>query len=92
MEYAQILTTILGILGVIIGNASFVIPLFLWARSEARSDFRHLLEVTDAIRSESRDLIDEIQKEMRDFHSRLISLETRKDLEDYENKKRNANH
>lgn len=87
MEYAQMLTTILGMLGVIIGNAAFVVPLFLWARSEARSDFRHLLEVTDAIRGESRDLIDEIQKEMRDFHSRLISLETRKYLENNDNNK-----
>ena len=79
-DYGQILTTILGILGVIIGNAAFVVPLFLWARSEARADFRHLLEVTDTIRAESRDLIDAIQKEMRDFHARLISLETRNRL------------
>ena len=80
MEYDQILTTVLGILGVIVGNAAFVVPLFLWSRSESRSDFRHLLEVTDAVRGESRDLIDAIQREMRDFQSRIVSIETRINL------------
>jgi len=90
MEYEQILTTVLGILGVIIGNAAFVVPLFLWSRSESRSDFRHLLEVTDVIRAESRDLIDLIQREMKDFQSRLVSLETRINFKHNKNHKSNT--
>lgn len=42
------------------------IALFLWARTESRADYR-----------ESRNLIDAIHKEMKDFHGRLCSLEAR---------------
>lgn len=57
MEWEQVLA-------LIIGNAAMVIPLFLWNRSESRSDMRHILCVIDAI-----------QKEMKDFHGRLCAIE-----------------
>ena len=40
--------------------------LFLWNRSESRSDTRMMLGMIDAI-----------QKEMKDFHGRLCSIEER---------------
>lgn len=40
------------------------IVLFLWARAESRSDTRLMLGI-----------IDGIQKEMKDFHGRLCSIE-----------------
>lgn len=43
-----------------------VLVLFLWNRSESRSDTRRVM-----------DLITVIEKEMKDFHGRLCSLEAR---------------
>ncbi len=48
------------VLGIVLGNAAFVVPMFLWNRGEARSDYRHL-----------ETLIRAIQEEMKDFHGRL---------------------
>jgi hypothetical protein len=41
-----------------------VFSLFIWNRSESRSDIRHILSILDGI-----------QKEMKDFHGRLCSIE-----------------
>lgn len=41
--------------------------LFLWARAESRSDFRTMLQIVDGI-----------QKEMKDFHGRLCAIEERR--------------
>ena len=43
------------------------VGLFIWNRSEARSDTRMMLAMIDAI-----------QKEIKDFHGRLCALEERK--------------
>jgi ATP-dependent Clp protease ATP-binding subunit ClpA len=43
------------------------IALFLWARTESRSDYR-----------ETRALIDAIHAEIKDFHGRLCTIEERK--------------
>ena len=40
--------------------------LFIWNRTESISDMRHMLNILDAI-----------QKEMKEFHGRLCSLEER---------------
>ncbi len=58
-------------LGIILGNAAFIVPLFLWNRSESRSDIRHL---DDRLES-NRELVREIHLEMKDFHNRLYNLE-----------------
>lgn len=42
------------------------IGLFFWNRAESRSDMRHMLSI-----------IDGIQKEIKDFHGRLCSIEER---------------
>lgn len=60
MDWLQVLT-------VLIANAG----LFLWARSESRSDWKHMDNKIDAIR----ELIQAIQLEMKDFHNRLCKIE-----------------
>jgi len=47
------------------------IALFLWVRTESRADMR-------AFSNEIRGWKDEINKEMKDFHGRLCSIEERK--------------
>jgi hypothetical protein len=42
------------------------VGLFFWNRSESRSDMRHMMTI-----------IDNIQKEMKDFHGRLCAIEER---------------
>lgn len=53
MDWTQVLVMVLG-------NAAFIIPLFLWNRAEANSDRRDMLTI-----------ISGIQDEMKDFHGRL---------------------
>jgi len=59
------------ILGVFIANASMIIPLFLWVRSESRSDVRH----TDAKLESTRELVRAIHDEVKDFHQKLEKIE-----------------
>lgn len=47
-------------------NTLFTLTLWLWSRSESRSDSRQMM-----------DLIAAIQMEMKDFHGRLCSIEER---------------
>jgi len=54
------------ILTLILGNAALIIPLFLWNRSESRADARMMLA-----------MVDSIQKEIKDFHGRLCTIEER---------------
>lgn len=61
------------VLGVFIANASLVIPLFLWNRSESRADMRHM----DAKLESTRELVRAIYDESKDFHNRLIAIEER---------------
>ena len=56
MDWSQVLT--------IVGSN---IALFLWARSESRADFRHILSMIDAIK-----------EEMKDFHGRLCAIEEKR--------------
>lgn len=52
------------VLAIVVSNMA----LFLWARAESRNDIRMMLGI-----------IDGIQKEMKDFHGRLCSIEERKE-------------
>ena len=49
-----------------VGNMVFTLTLWLWSRSENRSDMRMML-----------DLMKGIDKEMKDFHGRLCAIEER---------------
>ena len=57
MDWTQVLT--------IIGSN---IALFLWARSESRSDHR-------ALETWTKDMLAAIQTEIKDFHGRLCAIE-----------------
>ena len=64
MEWAQIV-------GIILGNAAFIVPLFLWNRAESRADIRHMDNRLEA----TRELVHAIHLEMKDFHNRLCRIE-----------------
>lgn len=61
------------IVTLILGNAAFIIPLFLWNRSESRADIRHM----DAKLESTRELVRAIYEESKSFHARLCSIEER---------------
>ncbi len=72
------------VLGIVLGNAAFVIPMFLWNRSESRADIRQLdarlestRELVHAIHNETNANLQAIREEMKDFHGRLCSIEER---------------
>lgn len=67
--------SIVTILGVVIGNAAMIIPLFLWVRMESRADIRHMDNKIDLYRLETKTMIQAIQDEMKDFHNRLCKIE-----------------
>ena len=50
------------------------IGLFVWNRTESRSDMRHM----DAKLEANRNLIMAIHQEIKDFHGRLCAIEERK--------------
>jgi hypothetical protein len=62
MEWVQFIIFFLGVFG-----------LFVWNRSESRSDIRHMDNKLDA----NRELINAIHLEMKDFHARLCTIEER---------------
>ena len=66
MEWTQVLT--------IVGSN---IGLILWARSESRSDYRHLEQKTLEMMSGIKYEIDAIHAEIKDFHGRLCAIEER---------------
>lgn len=66
MDWIQLLT-------VLIANAGF----FFWARSESRSDMRHMDSKLDS----NRELINAIHYEMKDFHYKLLEIERKNNKE-----------
>ncbi len=62
------------VLALILGNAAIIFPLFLWNRSESRSDIRHM----DSKLESTRELVRAIHDEMKDFHNRLCAIEEKK--------------
>lgn len=67
---------------VVFGNLAVILPLWLWTRSESRSDVRHLdakldsnRELVIAIHNETREFHFSIREEMKDFHYRLLEIE-----------------
>jgi hypothetical protein len=60
MDWVQFVIFFVGIVG-----------LFVWNRTESRTDIRHMDNKLDA----NRDLINAIHAEMKDFHFRLLEIE-----------------
>lgn len=71
-----------NILGMVLGNLAIILPIWLWARSENRSDMRRLedtqaLDRRDfiaAIRGIESNIV-EIRLENKEFHHRLLEIE-----------------
>lgn len=66
MDWTQVLTIVMS---------NFA--LFLWARSEGRSDMREMRGEMNTFKGEIRSWKEEINKEMKDFHGRLCAIEER---------------
>jgi len=62
------------VLGIILGNAAWILPMFFWVRSESRADIRHVENQIDSIRELTR----AIHLEVKDFHGRLCALEEKR--------------
>jgi hypothetical protein len=60
-----------SILSVVIANCAMILPLFIWVRTEARADTRHM----DAKLEANRELVRAIHDEIKDFHIRLCDIE-----------------
>lgn len=75
------INTVVTILGVFIANAAIILPLFLWNRSEARNDIRHMdmkLETNaKEIKNEIGLFHQQMLEEHKDFHGRLCTIEER---------------
>ncbi len=67
MEWLQVISLFLA-------NAG----LFMWMRSESRSDWRQNDAKIEANRQETNALITAIRDDIKDFHGRLCSLEERR--------------
>ena len=74
MDWNELITPLVTVLGVFIANAFLIIPLFLWNRAEARADIRHM----DAKLESNRELVWAIHIEMKHFHERLLRIEEAK--------------
>lgn len=61
MDWTQIAALILG-------NGAIIVPLFIWNRTESRSDYRHLEAAVSA-------QIEAIRQDIKDFHGRLCTIE-----------------
>lgn len=61
----------LQVLVIVFGNTAWVLPVFLWVRSESRADIRHMDNKLDAIR----EMTHAIHMEVKDFHLRLLEIE-----------------
>ena len=63
MNWLEFTQTFGPVFALILGNAAFIIPMFLWNRSESRADYRHLEASVNA-------QLSGIREEMKDFHGR----------------------
>ena len=62
MDWTQFVIFFIGVFG-----------LFIWNRTESRTDWRHM----DAKMESTRELVRAIHDEMKDFHARLCIIEQR---------------
>lgn len=66
MEWTQLTIFFIGVFG-----------LFIWNRTESRTDARHFDNKIDIYRHETNALIEAIRQDMKDFHNRLCQIEER---------------
>lgn len=63
------------VFALVIGNLAIILPLWLWTRSENRTDMRQIQEIQRQDRKDILELIRSIDTEMKDFHGRLLEIE-----------------
>lgn len=66
MEWTQFVIFCVGVFG-----------LFIWNRTESRSDARHMDQKLDAIRELTYTFMQDSLEERKDFHARLCIIEER---------------
>lgn len=66
------------VLGIVLGNAAWTLPMFFWNRAEARADARHNAQEVKELRRELIDVMRSIDQEMKDFHGRLCAIEEKR--------------
>jgi len=74
MDWAQFIIFVITI----VGGFLTIAGMFLWNRSESRSDMRHMDAKIDAIREMTLAFHEAIRQDMKDFHGRLCDLEARR--------------
>lgn len=79
------MATLIAVIGSTFTILAVMISLFLWLRTEANADRRHIQDVQREDRKDllqiSRSLeitMQAIQQEMKDFHNRLCSIQEKK--------------
>ena len=77
MENLHEYTAIITIIGVFIANAALILPLWLWNRSESRSDIRNIDSKIESNRQETNAILQAIRDDIKDFHGRLCAIEER---------------
>lgn len=63
------------IFGIVLGNLTWILPIFFWVRAESRADWRKADEENKVLRRDMIDIMRSIDQEMKDFHGRLCSIE-----------------
>lgn len=85
MDHTIDIATLIAVVSGTFAILATMISLFLWLRTEANADRRHfqdlqredrkdLLEISNQIRES----VDAIQSEVKDFHQRLLKIESNK--------------
>jgi len=69
MDYTQFVLLFLTIATMFVT----IVGLFIWKRTESRTDIRHMDNKIDSIR----ELVHAIHMEVKDFHNRLCAIEER---------------
>lgn len=68
------LETLIAVIGCTLAIIASMLGLFLWIRTEANSDRRHM----DSKLESNRDLVRAIHDEIKDFHFRLVEIENKR--------------
>jgi hypothetical protein len=74
MDLVQVLTVI----GVAIANIGTTITLFMWSTNRSEENRKELKATIDENNRETNRLIEAIHQEMKDFHGRLCTIESRR--------------
>lgn len=66
------------VLVIAFGNLAWVLPMFLWLRSEANADRRDIVNLIIEMKNESSRFREDMAKETKEFHGRLCAIEERR--------------